>query len=134
MDKLEQLLSNPDSHGETPSDEQVRAWGKKALERWAIENQDVRSTAPQSNRFAERLHEAIYWAGAAACLAYLVSLLYSYTSSAAADFSMVEWNLPSANDFSLVLRANSVLISAVSCAIGLAVTRPVREFWLRQLG
>lgn len=134
MDKLERLLSNPDSHGDRPSDEQVRAWGEKALERWAVQNQDARSTASQGSRAVEQVKEAIYWIGAAACLVYLASLLYTYVSSASAGFSGVELNLPTMNDVSLMVRANSVLISVVICGIAFAATRPVREFLLRQLG
>jgi hypothetical protein len=134
MDKLEQLLSNPDSHGQSPSHEQVRAWSSAALERWATENQDVQTVGHKTSRSAERLKEAVYWIGAAACLAYLASLLYTYVSSASAEFSSVDLNLPTANDVSLMLRTHSIAISVVICGIAFAVTRPVREFLLRQLG
>lgn len=131
MNKLEQLLSNPDSHGKKPSDEEVRAWGAAALERWAVENQNL---SHQPSRFMERLKDGIYWIGAAACLAYLASLLYTYVSSASVDFSGINSSLPSVNDWGLVLRTHSVAISVVICGIAFAATRPVREFLLAQLG
>lgn len=134
MDKLEQLLGNPDSHGKMPTDEQVRAWSSTALERWATENQDAQAVGQQSSRSAERLKEVIYWIGAAACLAYLASLLFIYVSSASETLSSIDLNLPTANDVSLVLRTHSVAISMVICGIAFAATRPLREFLLRQLG
>lgn len=130
MDKLEQLLRNPASHSDVPSSEQVRLWSEKALERWAMENQDgVRLR----NQKIERAKEWAFGLSLASCLAFLLLVLVNTFTPAFADFRMPGWNLPTGEDVALMMSAYSTSISVVICAAAILATRPLREFLLDQL-
>ena len=130
MDKLEQLLSTPASHSDVPSSEQVRLWSEKALERWAMENQDGASAV---NAKLERIKELVFGLGLAACLGFLLLVLMGFLGTSFAGFSSADLNLPSSADITLMMQTHSTTVAIGCLAFVVLVTRPLREFVLEQL-
>jgi hypothetical protein len=131
MDKLEQLLHNPASHGEVPSSEQVRLWSEQALERWAMENQDG---APALNPQLERFKELVFGLGLAACLGFLLLVLMGSLGESFAGLYPEDWNLPSSADITFMIRTHSTAVAAACLALAVLATKPLRELLLEQLG
>jgi hypothetical protein len=130
MDKLERLLHDPASHGPVPSAADVRAWSEAALERWEVEDQGAPTAATTP---LERFKSVVFWLTLAACLAYMVSLLWTLLGETGSTLREGDWNLPTSADVGLVIETHATTIALVIAAASLVATRPVREFLLDQL-
>jgi|FLOH01.1.fsa_nt_gi hypothetical protein len=130
MDKLEKLLRNPLSHSDVPTAEQVRIWSERALERWAMENQNG---AVMGNPKVERAKELVFGLSLAAIVGFLLLMLLRIFTPTLGGYSLPDMNLPSSHAISLMFLSHSTTISLLLCAAAVLATRPLREFFLEQL-
>lgn len=130
MKSLDEILADPRAHAAVPSEEQVAAWSERALRRWSEEH--AGSTAATRHSARQALTSVLFWGSVGAGLLILGSRFWGSFEVSWDYLRSLPVDVPESMlaDFA----PHPYWFVALALCLAAALTRPLRELLLDELG
>lgn len=127
MKSLDEILRDPKAHGTPPSELEVQAWNEEVLARWAAE----RPAVPAGRASQRPVASVLFWGSVGLGLLYFSSLVWDNRGASLSRLRDFTRDAPATLLDGLGMHPQWWSLAAILLAVTL--TRPLREFLMRQL-